>query len=67
MNLLYFACFLLVASSVYAKRVEIEKLHKAILKDQENNQHKGLITDLLIDNILGICYVSCPNGGKKQN
>ncbi len=66
MKFLYFACFFLTVSSAIGKSVEIVKFHNAILKDQENNQQKGLITDLLIDNVLGLCYVSCPNGGKKK-
>lgn len=47
-----------------AKRTEIENLYKAILKDQEDKTHKNLLIDLLIDNVLGLCYVSCPGGGK---
>lgn len=56
-------CSVLGLSSQETKRVEIEKLHQAFLEKQTKNEAKSSITDLLINNILGVCYVSCSNGG----
>ncbi|CAF1048058.1 unnamed protein product [Brachionus calyciflorus] len=61
---LLIAClsWITVNLTVDAKKVEIVKLHDAILKDQEKNKQKNLLVDLLVDNVFGICYVSCPGG-----
>lgn len=63
--LIFLICLPLLSLTL-AKKVEIDNLYRAILKDQEGIEHKNLLIDLLIDNVLGLCYVSCPGGGKFQ-
>lgn len=45
------------------KEVKITELHNALKEDQAKNQHKSMITDLLISNLFGSCKISCPGGG----
>ncbi|RMZ98069.1 group XIIA secretory phospholipase A2 [Brachionus plicatilis] len=59
--LIFLICLPLLGLTL-AKKVEIDNLYRAILKDQEGIEHKNLLIDLLIDNVLGLCYVSCPGG-----